>query len=304
MDRAHFLTLSEREVAVQLQQRTEPCWAIAMGGTRRAYIAEGGSLDRPQDAAAYLDWVEAAHCALLDQVFRLGVQTIISVVRLPADRGPSYDALVRVGLDRLARAEPRRELYQRHQLCVAVGGDLDRLGTELAAPGLIAELRDLAATTASAAGPRLIYLFRSGWIDAAVEEARLGFVVGTRLGRAPTLAELIDAYYGMQVAPLTLYLGSGRPQLADLRPPLLGGAEDLYWAQTPLTRLQPQDWRHIIFDHLWSRRTDSAREYTLNATSRAALAAALAARDGQILGVGTQHPLGFWLADDFMVSRV
>ena len=72
MERADFLTLPDSEVAALLQQHTQPCWALAMGGTRRAYIAEGGRLDRPEDALAYLDWIDAAHCAVLDQAFRLG----------------------------------------------------------------------------------------------------------------------------------------------------------------------------------------------------------------------------------------
>ena len=60
----------------------------------------------------------------------------------------------------------------------------------------------------------------------------------------------------------------------------------------------------MIYDHLWSRRTNSARQYAWDAARRADLAAAFAARDGQILGVGTQHPLGFWLADPFSAGPV
>lgn len=304
MERADFLTLPDGAVAALLQQHTVPCWALAMGGTRRAYIAEGGRLDRPEDTLAYLDWIDAAHCAVLDRVLRLGVQTLISVIRLPSDRGPAYDAMARMGLERLTQAAPRRELYQRHLLQVLFGGDLDRLGAALSSPETTAEFRSLASATRNAAGPRLIYLFRGAWINAAVEQAELGFVVGTRIGRAPTRAELVDTYYGMEVTPLTLYLGSGRPQLADLRPPFLAGGEDLYWSQTPLTRLQPQDWRRMIYDHLWSRRTNSARQYAWDAAHRADLTAAFAARDGQILGIGTQHPLGFWQADTFSAGLV
>ena len=44
----------------------EECWAIALGGTRRAYIAEGGVLESAADLDAYFEWVEAAQMRLLD----------------------------------------------------------------------------------------------------------------------------------------------------------------------------------------------------------------------------------------------
>jgi hypothetical protein len=103
----------------------------------------------------------------------------------------------------------------------------------------------------------------------------------------------VQAYYSADIPPLTVYVGSGRPQLKLLRPPFLTGAEDLYWSQTSPIRLTERDWRRLIFDHLWSRQTHSARIYPAGAGAQ--LAATLAMQDGHILGVGRLHPLGFWM---------
>jgi hypothetical protein len=82
-----------------------------------------------------------------------------------------------------------------------------------------------------------------------------------------------------------------------LRPPYLWGAEDLYWSHGPLMRLRDRDWRRIIYDHLWARRTQGSRTYTSDETTRAMIAEALAAQDGLVSGLGSRHQLGFWVAD-------
>ncbi len=298
MDLAGFLALDDAAAAAALQAGADPCWAIAMGGTRRAYIAQGGALRGPDDLSDYVQWAEAAQCAVLDQVAALGVQTIIAVVRLPGDRGPAYQAMARGALAALATAAPRRELYARRRMRVSATGDLPAIAAALAGPELQEQLAALAAHTAAAAGPRLIYLFRGPWVDPAVEEAQFGYRVGRELGRSPSRAELVRAYYGDDAPPLTVYVGSGRPRLGQLRPPFLGGDEDLYWAQAPLMRLRPETWRRIAYDHLWSRRTHSARDYAADPDSRRALVRSLAAVDGQVVGVGARHPLGFWQPGD------
>jgi hypothetical protein len=163
----------------------------------------------------------------------------------------------------------------------------------LGLPSLSTRWQELRQRTANAAGPQLIYLFRGTWSDAATEEAGWGWKLGMALGRAPTRDELVAAYYGAVLPPLAVYLGSGRPQIGQLRPPFLGGQEDCYWSAAPLQLLQAEDWRAIADDHTTARRTSSGRTYPSNAQER--LAAVLLAQRGHILGIGQRHPeFGFW----------
>lgn len=298
MDLQEFLELDPSAVATQVRAAAPSCWAVAMGGTRRAYLAEGGTLSGAAGMEGYFRWAEATQRAVYEQLFELGIETIILVGRVPADRGPAYAAFVRGILHRLVCGEERRESYARLRLRVRVAGDLTQLASAVGAPDLPGQFQELAETTAMADGPLLVYLFRGGWYDPASEEARIGYTVGMRLGRAPTRAELVDAFYGGPVAPLTVYIGSGRPRIGMLRPPLLCGSEDLYWAHGPLMRLTPRDWRRVLFDSLYTRRTAGGRSYPEDAEARAAIRGALEAQDGHILGVGRLHALGFWIADD------
>lgn len=291
-----FLGLDDTAVAAALQTSAAPCWAIAMGGTRRAYIAAGGVLAGPDDLMSYLQWADAAHRGVLTHLLRFGTQTVIAVEHVPRDRGPAYRAMLREGLMLLATGQERRAFYAHHNLRVRVVGDLEAIADALGAPDLVGQFFQLHADTAANGGPQLVYLLRGSGSVVGVEEAQLGYTLGQALRRPPTHTELVRAYYGMAVPPLSVYIGSGRPSLGSFRPPFLGGAEDLYWSQSPVMMLRAEDWRRIIFDHLWSRRTEQAREYAMDGTARRALTTALAAAEGQIIGVGVQHALGFWTA--------
>lgn len=296
MQQADFLSLSDAAVAAEIQASGALCWALAMGGTRRAYIADGGRLSSIEDLASYFDWMEIAQRRLVERLFTLGATTIIAIIRVPVDRGPGYAHVAREALAWPVRNPARLAFYTKYMLRVSAAGGLDQLGALLDLPELGSQYERLAETSAAAGGPRLIYLFRGAWATPGIEEVQLGYELSRQLGRMPSRDELVRAYYGCDVPPLSVYVGSGRPQVGRLRPPFLGGDEALYWSVGPLNRLDNRDWRRIIYDLLWSRRTHSARSYPDDAASRATISAALTEHDGQIIGLGSQHPLGFWIA--------
>jgi hypothetical protein len=293
VDEQTFLTLDDPQVAAYLRAGAPPCWALALGGTRRAYIAQGGVLATDSDLEAYFEWIDTIQRQLLTQLYALGVETVLTVGRVAKDRGAVYQQIVTRTLRGLTDSPARSDFYNQLNLRVCMAGDLAALGDALAAPDLVERCGQLAQKTANNTGPRLIYLFRGDWIDPAIEEASFGYQLGVRLGRLPTRSEVVQSFYGADIPPLTAYLGSGRPQIAHLRPPFLTGTEDLYWSVVSPIRLARRDWLRLIYDHLWSRRTHSARTYP--ADMRSQLASTLAAHDGQILGIGRRHALGFWM---------
>lgn len=292
-----FQGLSEAAVAEQVRAAGRSCWALAMGGTRRAYLAQGGVLAEPADLDGYYHWAEAAQRAVFERLYGYGVESIILIGRIPVDRGAAYAAFLRETLQRLVGNAARRECYQRLQLRVRVAGDFEQIAAAVDAPDLRALFTELISTTAQASGPTLTYLFRGAWHDPAAEEAQFGYQLGMQLGRAPTRAELVQAYYGEPLPPLSVYVGSGRPRIGMLRPPYLCGSEDLYWAHGPLMRLDDAAWRRVIYDHLWARRTTGGRNYASDDHTLLTIRNALLAQDGHIIGVGRSHELGFWVAE-------
>ncbi len=297
VDLATFQSLSETAIAKQVCEAGHSCWALAMGGTRRAYLAQGGILAAPSDLDGYYHWAEAAQREVFERLYRYGVESIVLIGRIPADRGAIYAAFLRETLQRLVGNAARRECYQRLQLRVRVAGAFDQIAAAVDAPDLPALFTELVETTAHASGPILTYLFRGSWHDPATEEAQYGYQLGMQLGHAPTRAELIQAYYAEPIPPLSVYVGSGRPRIGMLRPPFLCGNEDLYWSHGPLMRLDDHAWRRVIYDHLWARRTTGGRNYAADDHTLLTIRNALSAQDGRIIGIGRNHELGFWVAE-------
>jgi hypothetical protein len=297
LDADSFHSLSESEVAEHVHAAGRSCWALAMGGTRRAYLAQGGVLSQPGDLDVYYTWAEASQREIFERLFRYGIESVILIGRVPSDRGAMYAAFLRETLQRLVGNDARRASYTRLGLRVRVAGDFEKIAAAVDAPTLPGLFRELINTTADATGPVLTYLFRGDWHDPATEEAQYGYQLGMLLDRAPTRQELIQAYYQEPLPPLSVYLGSGRPRIGILQPPFLSGGEDLYWSHSPLMRLDDAAWRRILLDHLWARKTTGGRNYASDDHTLLTIRNTLLAQDGRIIGVGRRHALGFWIAE-------
>jgi len=302
MEWSTFVQLPAATIATQLRTAGGACWAVAGGGTRRAYLAQGGRLAQPSVYPAYFRWLEATQRAVFDYLFDLGVTTVLATEHIPLNRGPMYQAHAREALASVVSGPLRQAWYAQRHLRVLIAGDLTALAMYLDAPQVMAAWQHLMATTAQADGPTLVYLFRGDWIDVATEEAGLGYQLGQQLGHAPTRDELVQTFYGAVLPPLTVYVGSGRPHLRHLRPPFLSGMEDCYWCHNPLVRLSATGWRRIIYDHLWNRRTAGNRTYADDTTAQAALETVVTAHADAVLGIGYRHAAGFWMPLEHAVA--
>jgi hypothetical protein len=171
-------------------------------------------------------------------------------------------------------------------------GDYDEiLGASTFRPMLDA-CADLAAASASGDGPLLLVgLFADAPYPSL---ARLSVEFAEKWGRPPNRRELIEAYYGLAIPDLSLYLGFAQPALFDV-PLLTTGQEDLYATLTPSPSLTEKQLREVLYDHLVTRRTLEADYDTLSDEAQAALAEYNERYSGVTLGIGRIDPLtGLW----------
>ena len=297
MDLSTFLSFDNKQIATLLHNAGSTCWAIALGGTRRAYLAQYGKLTDRSDVVSYFQWLENQQRQTFDQLYDMGVEIIIDIDYVPTNRRHCYQLYAKQTIQGLVHSDNRRRWYDQRQFRVRAIGDLITLGRELDIPSLHMDFQRLTEETRTRSGPHLMYFFRGDWTNIATEEAHLGYQLGTQLGRAPTQLELIQAFYGEEIPRLAVYVGSGRPRMDIFRPPFISGAEDCYWSATSPVQLTLNDWRKIIYDHLYLRRTKGNREYFLDETSRREFTLATQTLNGCILGVGQKHKLGFWMPE-------
>jgi hypothetical protein len=150
----------------------------------------------------------------------------------------------------------------------------------------------LTEATASGEGPLLLIgLFAD---DPYPTIARLSVEFAEREGRPPGRAELIEAYYGLPVPDLSLYVGFAQPEMFDV-PLLATGLEHLDTTLNPFPDLTERQLREILYDHLVTRRAAPVDYDDLSPEAQLGLAEYAERRKGSTLGIGRIDPLtGLW----------
>lgn len=286
-----WLDWPRERVASWVSAQTRPVvigWPF--NGTRRWYVL------RQRDNPAGRDYVATIIRHQAEQhrlVFAHGVRAIVAphFGSELLQRGRAYTRTVLGGLLRLGDDPVNQEMFASG-LRIRFYGDYEEVMDTPTYRPMLEACASLSAATASGDGPLLLIgLFA----DAPYPRlARLGFEFARKHGRPPNREELIEAYYGLAVPDLSLYLGFSQPALFDV-PLIATGNVDLYATLTPSADLTERQLREILYDHLVTRRVPEDDYEALPDEALAALAEYNERYRGVTLGVGRVDPLtGVW----------
>lgn len=288
---SEWLDWPTERVARWIADRPQPVvvgWPF--NGTRRWYLLH--RRENP-DAEDYLTTLIRRQAEQHRMLLAHGVSAVLA----PGfgsellQRGPDYTRLVLGGLLQLADDAVYKEMFTAG-VRLRFYGDYEEVLDRPDFQPLLKACADLTAETASRDGPLLmIGLFA----DAPyLKIARLSIEFAQKHERPPNRRELIEAYYGILVPDLSLYLGFAQPALFDV-PLLTTGLEDLYATLTPSPDLTEKQLRDILYDHLITRRVPEPDYETLSEEAQAALAEYNERHSGITLGTGRIDPLtGTW----------
>ncbi len=259
-------------------------------GTRRWYLAY-----RRQDLNArdYLTTLTRRQAELHRMIFAHGIDTILTPLfgRELLGRGSAYTQYVLSGLSQLADDEVYQEMFAAGVRIRFYGDYEEMLDAPIFRPTLEA-CASLAAATASGNGPTLLIGLFADSPHATL--ARLSVEFAQRWGSPPDRRELIEAYYGLAVPDLSIYLGFAQPVLFDI-PLLATGQEDLYVTLNPSPSLTEKQLREILYDHLVTRRMPEVDYDKLSDEAQDALAEYYKRCSGVTMGIGLIDPLtGVW----------
>ena len=288
---AEWLGWPTERVSRWISAQPEP---VVMGwpynGTRRWYVAYRRRNPRAKD---YLGVLIRRQAELHRLIFAHGVRVILapSFGAETLKRGEAYTQYALGGLARLPDDEVYRALIDSG-VRIRFYGDYEET---LRAAGLRSAL-DTCATlteaTASGEGPLLLIgLFAD---DPFPTIARLSVEFAEREGHPPDRAELIEAYYGLPVPDLSLYVGFEKPEMFDV-PLLTNGLENLYATLNPSPDLTQRQLREILYDHLVTRRAAPVDYDALSPEAQLELAEYNERCKGDTFGIGRIDLLtGLW----------
>jgi hypothetical protein len=255
---------------------------IAITGTRRAAVLAG----KPFQGDEYVRWARERVIDFLDLLFRHGIQHIVATVIVPVnliEHAATRERYLAAAIEGLTGAESRAD-YARLQ-CRA------RLIAPPDLPSLHSIDAELRRSTSSASS-------RTVWWHVIVsgdDPWRMVFAAAER-APAPTRADLIQALYGEDIPPATMFLGFGKPVIAPHSfPPLLLGDIQCYWSQRPGFSMDERMLRRILYDYAYLR--PRGRPGATPEQQHAAWGA------DAVLGIG-QHLGGFWYPAPFAALEI
>jgi adenosine tuberculosinyltransferase len=259
-------------------------------GTRRWYLIHRRENPEADD---YLTTIIRRQAELHRMVFAHGVGVIVA----PGfgtellTRGSAYTHYILGGLLQLADDAVYQEMFAAG-LQIRFYGDYEEVLNTPSLRPLLQACAQLTAATESNEGPLLLIgLFAD---DPYPTIARLSVEFAGREGRPPNRAELIEAYYGLPVPDLSLYVGFAQPEIFDV-PLLTTGLEHLYATLNPSPDLTERQLREILYDHLVTRRAPPVDYDALSPEAQLELAEYAERRKGSTLGIGRIDPLsGLW----------
>jgi hypothetical protein len=130
--------------------------------------------------------------------------------------------------------------------------------------------------------------------DATEAVAQIGVDFFSKHGRLPNKNEVIEAYYGECLAPVSFFIGFDRLSAFDM-PLISTGAEDLYFTVSPSPYLTETTFRAILYDHLFSRTLNDEEYSNISREDWKDLRDLYSENFDHVIGVGRQHKSGlFW----------
>lgn len=296
--RQEFLALPAEEIARRMHEAGPQVCVFPINGTRRwAWLEHGATLHAaPDPMAAYMDLAGREYVRLFRMLFEHGVDVILSPLfgRELLGRGEAYVRMaLGAGVRQFVESPVFTDFYHTCGVRARFYGNLNLL-RETPYAFILSLARRLEEETASLSPRRL---FLGLFADDAWEQiARIAVEYYQQHASPPSYADLVAAYYGEQVPPVTFFLGFDRPAVYDY-PLLASGQEDLYFTCAPSPYLDVETLRSILYDHLYTRRLPEPEWSALAPGAAQALSAYYRRSLARVQGVG-RLLAGVWVAEE------
>ncbi len=292
MDIETFQRLPVAEVARLVRAAGPKVCGFPANGTRRWFV-----LEHPELAAAsgFENYLLIAVRRLLDiwqLFFDHGVDTVLSPLfgSAVAVRDQLYQQLYQQGLLWFTTNPQALDFYDTHEVRVSVYGSARRHLTD---PVYAEVLESFEAVARRTAHHRRHRLFVGIYAEDATEAiAEIAVRLHQTQGQVPSKRQIIEAYYGEYIEPLSFFIGFEPMAMFDV-PLVASGMEDLYFTVSPSFYLDSYTLRAILYDHLYARRVKD--EYgRLTTDDWSQIGDFYRLNRHHVLGVGHQGAQGCW----------
>lgn len=294
MDTQTFQQLPTNKIAELVQQAGQKVCVFPQNGTRRWFILNHGFPTKETFATQYLEKTTQRQAELCQMLFAHGLHSLLIPIfsKYLISRGEAYVQMAVEGMVSVCQHPDLRKLYREQRVQVKVYGDYESCFANTPYAYLIEMFQELEEETASNDQYRLWWGICAQ--DSTETVAQLSVAYYKANGRLPDKQTLIQQYYGTNLEPVDIYIGSGKPRAFDM-PLVTTGREDLYFTVTPSLALNQTQLRHILYDHLYARQKSTSTYEQMQPQDWQNLEAFYNANQDHVIGIGAkQQEWGIW----------
>ena len=290
MSLEEFLQMPTEQIAQLVREDGPKTCVFPINGTRRWFLLEHS--ERAQSSQSYIETYLERSFEIFGMFFDHGIDTVLSPIFGPdlMTRGEAYRLAVMPAQQWLLQ-QHALDFYDTYGVQVRFYGDFHRHfeGT----PYVEVEKMFDELTKRTSHHQRRRLFFGVCAHDATETVAEFGIRFHQKHGRPPKKQEIVEAYYGEYINPVSFFIGFGQPAVFDM-PLVATGSEDLYFTVSPSLYMDVKILRSILYDHLYIRRLDEKSYHDMPESEWRKLAAFYATNRHRVLGLGYQQNDHFW----------
>jgi len=259
-------------------------------------MIEYGDKGWDDPVTAYMDIAGKRHIEIYKLIFDHGIETLITPVIGPeilATRDAYMQKIGGEGLARLATHPDVLSFYKEDGVRVRFYGEYHTHLSGTPYEYLSSQFDGLTKTTSGNNRFRLFFGAFADNLNATKVVVELAMKYYQEQGTLPTRERIVEMYYGEYVEKADIFIGFDRFTAFDY-PLLNSGEEDLYFTVAPSLYMNEEQLRSILYDHVFSRRTQEPEYNDLSSEELQSLKKYYHFSRASVMGIGLVQN-GIWV---------
>jgi hypothetical protein len=256
-----FLQLSDEEVSTIVKSFGKPKVVVLMpDATRRTgIIYKKMKPDSLNFESELFNNLSEQFTDLAKNIYDHGLKTLFipGFTHGNLQRGKRYvNALINTGVKSILTFDYWLEFYKQYQVNVNFYGDFDFIKKYLNDQDFkqfTDWCEDVKDMTKNYKKRTFFWGFACSSSIEYERIAKMSIDYYKQINEYPSRDKLIELYFGKHVDNADIYIRPGEVRDSDCQPPIIGGLSQLYFPVVPLTEMEPNFFRRILYDFLYNR---------------------------------------------------
>lgn len=256
-----FLNLPDQEIVQMVDQIGKPKVVVLLPDTTRrtGIIYKRMKPSSPDFEDQLFVYLSPQFTDLSKIMYDQGLKTLFipGFTHGNLKRGKQYvKAIINTGVKSILTEDTWLDFYKEYKVNVNIYGDFEYLKKNLNKKeykNIVEWCDEIRKTTGKNKKRTFFWGFACSTTMEYERIAKLSIDYFKEFNKYPNRKELIKIYFGRHVDDVDIYIRPGEIRDSDCQPPIISGLSQFYFPIAPLTEINPNFYRRILYDYLFNR---------------------------------------------------